>query len=286
MTYQCFNDEPPPNFMLAYRAAGETIERMGQSLPYGPEDKAPYFRWLVTRPQMLFAHLVFAYRNQVFAVYVDVVNRSQSSFTDAHRKRILEAAAEYNLIPCSIRVEVAAPGVNNLGVYGSEIVPAGFLTDVRTGERIDPCVLATDKDIPMSSWERRAFAINVLEREIGEKHRYEIGSVCSVIGIDPQIWFKDDKGRPCWCIVREWVGKDDNAPRKQDFYHFADQNLHLKSYDGFFAGVSVSSAETVVCCSSGEIIPLSKRFTPDCPLYRGHKMYVSSQGLERIYVAG
>ena len=119
MVYQCYNDELPPNFMLAYRAAGEAIERLGESLPKGTADKVPFFRWLVTRPQMLFAHIVFAYSNKVFAVYVDVVNHGQSSFSHAHKKRILEAAEEFDLIPCVLRVEVVSPSVNRLGVYGS-----------------------------------------------------------------------------------------------------------------------------------------------------------------------
>ena len=98
MNYQCFNDEPPPNFLMAYRMAGETIERMAENLLTGPKDKAPYFRWLVMRPQMLFAHLVFAYRNQVFAVYVNVVDDGIPSFSTTHKKRLIEAAEEFNLV--------------------------------------------------------------------------------------------------------------------------------------------------------------------------------------------
>ena len=285
MTYQCFNDEPPPNFLMAYRMAGETIERMAENLPKGPEDKAPYFRWLVMRPQMLFAHLVFAYRNQVFAVYVNVVNDRIPSFSAAHRKRLIEAAEEFNLVPCEIQVKVSKPDVNRLGIYGAEITDSTGLINVMSGKPVSPVELATDADVPMSLWERRTLAINVVERDIRETDKFEIGSICSVIGIDPQIWFKDDKGRPCWCIVRDWIGKNDLDPKKNDFYHFIDNNKHLQPYDGYFAGVSISSAEPVVYFRNGEVVPLSKRFTAECPLYRGHNVYVNSVGLERIYVA-
>ncbi|MBQ2625263.1 MAG: hypothetical protein IJG18_09245 [Kiritimatiellae bacterium] len=285
MNYQCFNDEPPPNFLMAYRMAGEAIERMGQSLPSGPENKAPYFRWLVMRPQMLFAHLVFAYRNQVFAVYVNVVNDGIPSFSAAHKKRLTEASEEFNLVPCEIQVNVGKTGVNQLGVYGSELKNVSGLINVISRAPVLPADLATDADVPMSQWERRAFAINVIERDIRENNKFEIGSTCSVLGIDPQIWFKDDKGRPCWCIVRDWIGKSDSDPKKNDFYHFIDSNKHLRPYDGYFAGVSISSAEPVVYFPDGTIVPLSKRFSAECPLYRGHNMYVNSVGLERIYVA-
>lgn len=81
------------------------------------------------------------------------------------------------------------------------------------------------------------------------------------------------------------IGKSDSDPKKNDFYHFIDSNKHLKSYDGYFAGVSISSAEPFVCFPDGTLVPLAKRFSAECPLYRGHNMYVNSVGLERIYVA-
>ena len=285
MTYQCFNDEPPPNFLMAYRIAGESIERLAQRLPKGPQDKSPYFRWLVTQPQMLFAHIVFAYRNQVFAVYVNVVNDGVPSFSQAHRDRLLEASEKYNLVPCEFRVMAGKSGVNQLGICGSELIPDSALRDVRTGEAISPERLATDKDIPMSAWERRTFAIDVIGREIRKNRGFEIGSTCSVIGIDPQIWFKDDKGCMCWCIVRDWIGKGDSECKKTDFYHFIDAHDYLRPYDGYFGGVSIASAEPVVYYPDGSVVPLSKRFTSECPLYRGHGMYVNSLGIERIYVA-
>ena len=58
----------------------------------------------------------------------------------------------------------------------------------------------------------------------------------------------------------------------------------LKNFDGFFAGVSMASAETVLYDKSGHLIPLPERYTGKAPLYRGDGMFVRFQGLKRIYV--
>ncbi len=288
MAFECFQDEYPANFGLAYDLAGSTIARVAKDFPQG-NGKVPYFRWLVSRPQMLFAHLVFAYRNRVFAVHVDVREKGETSFTEKHRQRLLEAAENYNLIPCLFPIEAAEPScIHGNGCYGiklSPLVDGLGLVDIHTGNKVDPVKLASSDDIEMSIWEKRDLAIQVACENVLKKKALKILSICSVPGIDPQIWFSDANGDRCWCIVREWVGDDKNAPQQEAFFDSVKLTERLRPFDGFFVGISMSSVEPVVYDSNHNVVPLSMRFSPSCPLYRGSSVCVKSNGLERIYVA-
>jgi hypothetical protein len=202
--------------------------------------------------------------------------------------RLLSAAREHRLIPCEFKVVLGPAKVQPNGVYGRAVEPLeeGLgLVDVRTGEEVDLLDMTSDKKIEMSAWERRAFAIQVAVNALKKDYDVKIESFCSVLGIDPQIWLQDDEGKMCWCIVREWVGADPDAPTAADFADFIEDNEHLKPYDGYFVGVSMASMALVVYDAEGNLIPLSQRFTPACPLYRGDPLTTKKFEFECIYSA-
>lgn len=287
MTYRCYNDEYHPAFDMAFQLAVRRIKEFKQSLPEG-DGEVPDFRWLVTQPQMLFAHLVFAYRNQVFAIYVSVEEEGVSSFTERHRWRLLSSAEDFDLIPCEFKV-VLKPLVRlPNGAYSQALRPAvkGLgLVDVRTGEAIDLLAMTSDVQVEMSEWERHNLAVQMAADALEKEYDGEIVGVSSVMNMVPQVWFQDKDGRMCWCIVREWVGEDEDVLTAADVVDILAENEHLKVYDGYFIGVSIVSMALIVYDAEGNIIPPSQRFTSACPLYRGDPLAMKMTPLERVFVA-
>ena len=276
---------------LAGKALQERFNRENKE-----NDRHGSFRWIKTElTYPAFDHFTFACGNQVFPVFVELIRDGVSLMQDKERARLVEAAAANRLVPCLWKMNIVSLRRSFVNRVFCGKPPAGDhfrmepadangwnLWDARTGARIVPSALATDERIEMSEWELRNFAIKIVRDDLAEKG-WNVTSFCDVVEIDPQIWFLDDKGRACWALVRFLKNPEDDDFHK--WVGYEEKDTRLKAYDGFFAGVGAASAEPVLFDKSGEIVPLSERFTGKAPLWRGDGLCIRYGGLKRIYVA-
>lgn len=276
-SYPIDGAEPPQEFLQARNVAGGTLESHFKK-EAGKAEPSKDYRWIkaeLTWPS--FDHLTFGYGNQVFSVLVDLVDLvdgGTSALSQLERDRCLKACRENNLVPCLFRVDART----------FQPMEAGWnLRHLEDQQPVVPAEHATAEKIPMSAWERRNFAIQVVRDHIKEKRGTATLSFCDVLGIDPQIWFEEANGARCWVIVRDYgIIRGDE---KQEFIGIEKLHAQLRPFDGFFAAVSFASSEPVLLDLDGKIIPLSKRFDGTAPLYRGDGCHIKFTSLERIHVS-
>ncbi len=286
--------EPSKQLIQARELAGRTIETMMRDKSPQGKSSQKGFRWIKTDwTYPSFEHFTFAYRNQVFPVFVELFEEGQSIMQDNECERFIDAASKYNLIPCTFRVEIQytkktswffwqeSPKDNTH--FSLHPISSGWnLWDLRTGKPVDPSVMGDDTNIEMSEWEKLDFCVQIVKDYL-KKENYKFSSYCSLPEMNPQLWFEDNNGYYCWCIVRHITNIENDDFHK--WVGFEKQMPQLKKYDGFYAGVSLASAEPVLYDKAGRLIPLSERYTGKAPLYRGDGMSVRFLGLKRIYVA-
>ena len=136
------------------------------------------------------------------------------------------------------------------------------LFDVNGQKLVDPILEATDVTTEMSAWEIHNFAIQVVRQHI-EEEGHEVLSFCDHIEVNPQIWFLDEEGNKNWVIVQSSTRQE--LPSIDPWRGFEQSNEQLLPFNGYFAGVQISS---------------------DKPrLYRGDGMFVDFEGLEQIYLS-
>jgi hypothetical protein len=266
--------DPSREFLQAYRAAGLALQAEF-NIHRGQVEPSRDYNWIkaqLTWPS--FDHLTFGFSNQVFSVLVELTDGTRTSLSPREIQRCLDAAQEYGLVPCVFPVDPRTLQPRNQGWN---------LFDLDGRRPIVPDEVATDERIPMSEWELRNFAIQVVRSHIEEKLNGRIHSCCDVIGIDPQIWFEDSGGDTHWVVVRFYpVIRGDE---RNEFIGLEHSNPPLRNHDGHFAAVSAASSEPVLYDLDGRIIPLSRRFDGTAPLYRGDGFYVKFDGLQRIHVS-
>ncbi|MBO4632249.1 MAG: hypothetical protein J5858_10025, partial [Lentisphaeria bacterium] len=220
-------DRPQPSQKLiqARDLAGRTIETMmrenspdGKSSPKG-------FRWIKTDwTYPSFEHFTFAYKNQVFPVFVELIENGQSVMLANERERFIDAASKNNLIPCTFRVELYYKTVSSWKFwlepqidktqFSIRPVSSGWnLWDLRTGKSVDPTLMGDDSCVEMSEWEKLDFCIQTVKNYL-KKENYKLLSYCSLPEIDPQVWFEDHNGYICWCIVRFLTNIEDDDYHK------------------------------------------------------------------------
>lgn len=272
--YEIDRPEPSEIFLKARHIAGSQLQgEFNKNKGRVPESRD--YKWIkaeLTYPS--FDHLTFGYGNQVFSILVDLCDDGRSTLTERERDRFLKATSENNLVPCRFRVMLPMLRPTSEGWN---------LTHFTTGARIIPSEMANDANIPMSEWELRNFAIQVVRNHIEQEGKGNILSFCDVLKIDPQIWFEDTSGNRCWALVRSL--KNANEAAIPHWVGLEKSNPQLKPYDGFFAGVSLASSAPILRDTDGNLIPLSERFSGKAPLYRGDQFYVKFDGLQRIHVS-
>jgi hypothetical protein len=274
MSYEIDRTEPSPQFLNARNVAGcalqEQFKRLGGKVET-PKD----FRWVkaeLTWPS--FDHLTFAYGNRVFSVLVDAVDGGRSGISRQAMDRFLDATRQNNLVPCvfPVKLETMKP------------VSAGWnLFDAVGQTPVEPESFDMSKQIVMSEWELRNFAIQIVRDSITEDGVSEILSFTDVLGVDPQIWFQDGQGNRAWVIVRHC--RQITGNEWEEHAGFEKSNPQLRPYDGYFAAVSLASSAPFLYDLEGKLIPLSQRFTGDAPLYRGDSFHIKFEGLKRIHVS-
>jgi hypothetical protein len=273
-------DRPQPSeiFLSARQLAGVQLQdQFNVNKNKNVNSSYDGFKWIkaeMTYPS--FDNLTFAFKNSIFSVVIELIDKKGSSFTNQQKDRLLKACEENNMIPCLFKLKFRELTNNFLGRlmgdknqldYDLTVLEQGWnLYDAKTNQKIDPSNLASVEPTRMSKWELSNFAIQIVRNDI-EKEGNQILSFCDLPEVNPQIWFKNKKGETCWIVVKhtknesdlnykEWIGLEDRSPQ-------------LKPYDGYFASVQFYSMNT----------------NSTTELFRGDGMSINYKGLERIYVS-
>ena len=146
------------------------------------------------------------------------------------------------------------------------------MVHVETERPINPVELISEELIEMSPWEVHDMGVltvvNFLEKEDNKIFSYQ-----SVLKIDPSIWFKRD-GKGSYVVVRVVRYPESVAERPDNLMEIIKSIKSLESEEGdaegYFASVSIANNEDAF---DGE---------NPMPLYRGHGMYVSFKGIEKL----
>ena len=157
------------------------------------------------------------------------------------------------------------------GVW-SPTEPGWGLVDAVTGSQVNPPALISDENIVMSDWEVQDLAVQVVCAQITGKGR-ELMSWCGDMRINPSLWFVGDDG-PEWVVVRA-VRYPEKYALPPDNINEIQKHLEKKGFHGHFASVSIANADD-------PFDPLVKENGNFLPLYRGHKMFISYEGLSQI----
>jgi hypothetical protein len=275
MGYEIDRSNPSPQFLQARNQAGLALQEQFKGLGGNLEPPADY-KWIkadLTWPS--FDDLTFGYRNQVFSVLVEPMKGGRSLLSSNTIERCREAARDNHLVPCVFPIEIDSlrPASTGWNLYHLE-----------TREPVIPEDIASDEKIPMSKWEMRNFAIQIVISHLeGEEIGARVLSFTDVLGIDPQVWFETPPGSRNWIVVRNFAQVHGNE--WETYVGLEKSNPPLRDYDGHFAAVAIASAEAFLCDLEGNPIPLSERFTGSAPIFRGDSFYVNFSGLKRIYVS-
>jgi len=274
-------DRPEPSeiFLQARQIAGFQLQ---EQFKFYNKEKEIYssndgFKWIkaeLTYPS--FDHLTFAYKNSVYAVVIELIENTETSFSLQQKERLLIACAENNLIPCLFKVNIQEANNKVFKTINSNYSQDDFelnsveqgwnLFDPISNKRINPLALSSEKPVIMSKWELSNFAIQIVIADI-VKEENQILSFCDMPEINPQIWYKNKEGNVGWIIVKH-INSDGDLDYKK-WVGLEQKNKQLLPYDGYYASVQFES----------------KRLNSMNILNRGDQVSVNYKGLERIYVA-
>ena len=258
---QYLMDRPEPSelFLEARQMSGGQLQEQFRQFNNGPlPTRYKRFTWIkaeLTYPS--FDHLTFAFKNSIFSVMIELIDETNSSLTAIQKDRWTKACTENNLIPCLFKIQCVA---TNNGFDLNPMNDVWNLYDAEWHELMDPFELATEDPMEMSDWEIRNFSIQVVRNHIEEKG-HEVLSFCDLPDVNPQIWFRDSEEKISWVIVQYSTGKE--VPKADSRKYFEQTNEQIRPFDGYFAGVQISSEKAT--------------------LLRGEGMFVNFKGLKQIY---
>ncbi len=192
------------------------------------------FRWIkteLTSPR--FEDFAFAYRNKIFCIIVEKavkVQGNQMGFGNRQKiETLLDACEENNLTPCIFPIVEK----DNRPVYFG----TWNLINPTTGKFVDPINESSDELVEVSDWELKNWAVQIVINYVREQG-LEILSYCDAPGVDPQIWFKNDKGRPCWIEVLPAKFPEKNKVCSVDSFP-----ARVLTFDGYVAHVNFAGDE-------------------------------------------
>jgi hypothetical protein len=266
--------EPSQTLVKARQIAGAQIENL-LKINHKSNDPMTY-RWIKTDwTYPSFEHFTFAYKNAVFPVFIELIENGNSIMTITEKTRFLNAAKQYNLVPCVFKINVKRDRSsffknlfdNNNNDVITPISDGWNLYDLRNGNKIIPENFVTDEKVPMSEWEMRDFAIQICRDEI-KKRGWILLSYCNLPEIDPQIWIKDEFNRIGWVIVRTII-KEEDKDYKNWIKKIKDITF-IEKYDGYFSGVYSRS--------------MNSFFGIDSTINRGDPITVRFLGFKSVYI--
>jgi hypothetical protein len=237
-----------PEFAQCWRAAGQHL----QSSAAGAQ-----LTWLkaVLEPPFL-EHLSFRLGNQLFFVRIE---------DDAQRLTVPGSESGLRAIADACRGHTCLMPMTRGREGWTPANPGWGLLECATGAPIVPPDLTTEDLIAMTDWELHDFAVQTVRNAL-EKEGREIMSSQGNPSVDPSLWFVGDDG-PEWVVVRAVRYPVRDAQPPSNWAAIAESCARL-SQKGNFASVAVASAEDAFDSD-----------VPPTPLWRGHGMYVSYEGL-------
>jgi len=213
------------------------------------------FKWIRVEPMSpKFDDMSFAYKNKIFSVLIDIKNSIHETLTKKERDTFLNECTSNNLIPCIFPINTN----DDLSLIDNE---KWNLYDIRTNELVNPITVATDEKIVMSEYELNNMAIEIVKDYV-RKRKMQIGSYNDILGIMPQIWFKDENQETSWIYVTYSISKnfDDSSSTLEKLIKGMPQ------FNGYLAQVGL------ICADSK--LP-----------YRGSGFYIKFDGIKKIYSA-
>lgn len=229
-SYIVRDGNPPidPLEMKLHNVAGSflqsEIERNGGMMKATGEG----FEWLKTEMTLpSFCNLVFSYGGNTFAVVPVPMSRMQYQIPQNKKKLLLENAEKYHLIPCLFPVDVKTE---------KPLVAKWNLFNLITNSFVNPTQIPARENVPMSVWELRLLAINIVRRHL-EEEGDQILSWQDVPEIQPQIWFRDSQGRESWIVMCS----DNDADKVMT--SVAPHADRLRMYPGYIAPVGFISPD-------------------------------------------
>ncbi len=194
---------------------------------------ANQFMWLrVDRTDPGFDNFLFAYKNQVFSVFVRLFYRGKDIMTKDVDQMFWNLTRRNNMIPCVFSLDL-----KTLGDRGEqyELIPRdpnGWnLVNFNTGNKVIPQELNIPGKIEMSEYEKINMAVRVALHFLVDNNDFKIRSFCDTPGFIPNIWFSDNDGRIAWLCVGIGKGNPDKIA-KPDIQELLTSKAN--GYDGFF----------------------------------------------------
>lgn len=252
--YKIEMDEMSPQFYGLWRAA---IEHLSRQVQGGIET------WLRCHSAPPFLdHLSFRLGNQNFFLRVhDADGRVEGP---GRMSGLNHIAAENGGHACILLMKRA-------GLAGTwEAVRPGWgLVSPEDGRTIDPFSLVTDELIPMTPWEIHSMGVQVVLQQL-HQDGVHVTKWQDDPNIDPTLWFQNKDDQTEWVLVRTVTYPARRAERPANWDEMIE-NLAAISRRGNFASVALSSADQ----------PFDTEDDAPVPLWRGHGMYASFEGLEQ-----
>jgi hypothetical protein len=147
--YLIDSPEPSEIFLKARHMAGGRLQDQFNANNKSVNSSYDGFKWIkaeITYPS--FDNLTFAFKNSIFSVVIELVDKKGSSFSKQQRGRLVKACEENDLIPCTFKLnfkEITNNFLSRLSGNKNEIdheliaKEQGWnLYDARTNQKVDP----------------------------------------------------------------------------------------------------------------------------------------------------
>ena len=247
--YDIETETASQEFARCWKAAGLHIQRLAQgNVPWLKANLHPPF----------LEHLSFRMGNQLFFVRLEDVEGSLR--VPGSREGVLAIAQGCKGRACLMPMRCR----------GTEWVADGQgwgLTDLQTGEALDPVALIGGELVEMTEWELQDFAVQVVKDHLAKQGR-TLMSWQGNPSVDPSIWFVGDNG-PEWVVVRAARYPKTSVEPPANWRAIAERCTGLGKF-GHFASVGVANADDTFDPTGA---------VPAMPLWRGHGIFVRFVGL-------
>jgi len=244
--------EVSDEFARCWQAAGRHIQTKVQG---------PLHSWLkVSLNPPFLEHLSFRLGNQLFFIRIEDVD--ERLHVPGSRNGLVYLAQSCQGHPCIMPMRYRA------GAWAPHAAGWGLI-DPRDGKTVDPMAYVSDEQIEMTDWELQDFAVQIVRDHL-EKAGRRPTSWQGNPAVDPSIWFVGDSG-PEWVVVRAVRFPKLKAHPPANWQQIAARCAELGKV-GHFASVSAANADDAFDPSGA---------VPPEPLWRGHRMFVRFEGLEK-----
>lgn len=268
--------DPNPVYMNARGVAGLMLQEQFDAFNENVENIIKEgVKWVKPEHSYpAFDHLSFSYKKSIFSIIIELIHNEESSLTEEQKEELIQAAEDYNLIPCLYKIRLIdnfpdEPLEDNYPQDSDyQLVPLEQnwnLYDIHTNEVLDPIKKASDEDVELSEWEFNNFANQVVRDDL-EANGFTVFSFCDLAEFNPQIWFEDKEGNVGWIFVEYYL--DGFANKIDRWKQLDDEYPSLKAYNGYVAKV-----EFIASLEHGE------------EFLRGDNVQLRYEGYEKVHDA-